>query len=414
MKKSALIILSLIIVTTTHLYAKWVACGFQGNTVYAHGGNQTVMFAAPLDSNIYLSLQWGPPWMPQNNGLPVLDTNCYISSFTIAGTYVFAATSGINASGIYMSKDTGARWTAVNNGLTNHNVLSMAFCSTYIFAGTQGSGVFVSADSGKNWTAPSSSSITNTVVTTIIVDNSFIYAGTEGTGIFKTMDFGTTWTQVNNGLTNMNITSIAVRDDVLFAGTNGSGIFRSYDQGASWQAANNFLPNLSITKLVAPDNGYKYNVIFAAMEGGGLYYSMDLGTSWQKQSNDGLPNKEITTMNIIKQIGRYHLYVGVENSGLYLSPIQEAMSLSKNTGSKFSSIYPNPSCNETTIQTQKTINGNATLYVYNATGQIVAKINNITGQSFIFNHQHLPAGQYVLKLTENNIVLNEGNLIIAK
>ena len=44
-------------------------------------------------------------------------------------------------------------WTAVNAGLTNNIVLSLAVNDNNIFAGTFGGGVFLSTDNGTSWSA---------------------------------------------------------------------------------------------------------------------------------------------------------------------------------------------------------------------------------------------------------------------
>lgn len=54
-------------------------------------------------------------------------------------TNLFAGTSG---SGVFLSTNDGASWTAVNSSLTNTAVLALATSGTNLFAGTQGGGVW--------------------------------------------------------------------------------------------------------------------------------------------------------------------------------------------------------------------------------------------------------------------------------
>ena len=59
-------------------------------------------------------------------------------------TNIFAGTYG---GGVFLSTDNGASWTAVNNGLTNPDINTLAINGTNIFAGTN-EGVFLSTNNG--------------------------------------------------------------------------------------------------------------------------------------------------------------------------------------------------------------------------------------------------------------------------
>ncbi len=56
--------------------------------------------------------------------------------------------AGTEHGGVFLSTNNGASWTAVNNGLTNKKVYSMAVSGKNVFAGTYGGGVFLSTDNG--------------------------------------------------------------------------------------------------------------------------------------------------------------------------------------------------------------------------------------------------------------------------
>lgn len=71
------------------------------------------------------------------------------------GTNLFAGTNGSlypQYNGVYLSTDNGSSWTAVNSGLTNTSILSLAVMGTNLFAGTAGSGVYRSTNNGASWT----------------------------------------------------------------------------------------------------------------------------------------------------------------------------------------------------------------------------------------------------------------------
>jgi len=66
--------------------------------------------------------------------------NALISSFIPVGTNLFAATFD---SGVFLSTNQGESWAAVNAGLTDLRVRTLAVADGTLFAGTLGSGVFV-------------------------------------------------------------------------------------------------------------------------------------------------------------------------------------------------------------------------------------------------------------------------------
>ncbi len=64
------------------------------------------------------------------------------------------------------------------------------------------------------------------------------------------------------------------------------------------------------------------------------------------------------------------------------------------------SAQPNPLVFETVLLADKRFN-NATLNIYNAYGQEVKEIKNLSGQSITLQRDNLPSGLYILRLTEN-------------
>ena len=127
--------------------------------------------------------------------------------------------------GVFLSTNNGTSWTAVNTGLTNTFVSSLAVSGTNLFAGTGadfggpgGDGVFLSTNNGTSWTAVNTG-LTNTVVLALAVSGTNLFAGTDG-GVFLSTNNGTSWTAVNTGLTSTLMSgALAVSGTNLFAGT---------------------------------------------------------------------------------------------------------------------------------------------------------------------------------------------------
>jgi hypothetical protein len=75
-------------------------------------------------------------------------------------------------------------------------------------------------------------------------------------------------------------------------------------------------------------------------------------------------------------------------------------------------IYPNPFSSYATIQLSNPVT-HANLSLFNATGEVVREIQNISGQEIILAREDLPEGVYFIRLTQGEKVITTGNLIIT-
>ena len=76
-----------------------------------------------------------------------------------------------------------------------------------------------------------------------------------------------------------------------------------------------------------------------------------------------------------------------------------------------SSISPNPFHSLTTIQLDKPVY-QAVLNIFDASGQLVQKLENISGQEILLSRNNLPNGLYFLQLLEKNQIVAAGKLVI--
>jgi hypothetical protein len=105
------------------------------------------------------------------------------------GTSLFAGTGGGfpgYGTGAYRSTDNGGNWSAVNNGLQTHSVLSFAFSpngkgGANVYAGTD-SGVFVSTNNGANWSAANND--LKLAIFSLKVFGTNLFAGTYFSGVY--------------------------------------------------------------------------------------------------------------------------------------------------------------------------------------------------------------------------------------
>ena len=125
-----------------------------GVSAFAVTGNN--MFVG-IDSGVFLSTNNGASWTAANFGLPATASNysCVVNRFTVSGNNIFA---GTDEYGVYISANNGTSWKAVNNGLTQYlmqgswsTINLLAICDSAIFAETYLGGICLSTDNGVNW-----------------------------------------------------------------------------------------------------------------------------------------------------------------------------------------------------------------------------------------------------------------------
>ena len=76
------------------------------------------------------------------------------------------------------------------------------------------------------------------------------------------------------------------------------------------------------------------------------------------------------------------------------------------------SIYPNPFSTSTTIEFDNEKNEAYSLLIYNTTGQLVRKIDNITTGKIIVARENLTRGFYVFHLMNKTARVGKGKLIV--
>jgi len=163
---------------------------------------------------LYLNLDWlrkpRSKWLSQIFPLAVLmGLHCFCAtSITFAETWALRGPEGGDVrafavdpvtpgtvyagsfgGGVFKSQDGGAKWRAVNAGLTNQSVLALAIdpaTPSTVYAGTSW-GAFKSDDGGDCWTDVNTG-LTDLGILTLVVDlsSSKLYAGTFGGGVFST------------------------------------------------------------------------------------------------------------------------------------------------------------------------------------------------------------------------------------
>src|SRR5262249_34950507 len=155
---------------------------------------------------------------------------------------LYAATYG---NGLFVSRDSGATWSAAANGMRDSVVLSVAAPAGAgaVFAGTLGDGLYRSADRAQSWTASSAGFLASVVYALLPAAAGTRCAGT-GAGVRKSADGGTAWQLSVNGISNTPVVDLAATpgtSPTLFAATLGAGLRRSTDRGGTWTAVGSSL-----------------------------------------------------------------------------------------------------------------------------------------------------------------------------
>jgi photosystem II stability/assembly factor-like uncharacterized protein len=217
-------------------------------------------------------------------GPPTGSVRDLVSDPSAAGR-VYAATDG---GGVFRSDDAGAHWKAVNHGIKDFFVHSLAIAPGHLWAGTLSGGIYRSDDGGASWISLDETRV-YTDVQALAVDPRMpatVWAGTRGLGLFRSRSLGAKWEQIGVGQIYPFIRTIFIhpRTRVVLVGTEGGGLMRGDSNGAIWRAVG--ATRIEATDITA-DPRDRVTVYAATLVPGGVLKSVDGGLTWRSAS-DGL------------------------------------------------------------------------------------------------------------------------------
>ena len=422
MKNICYLIVFSIVIFSSITNAQWVhingpSSNYINSLVVSSIGEGNIhLFAGTVGSGIFLSTDEGTNWTAMNNGL----TENNVSSLAISDTTVFAGTEHttnntwpVTNGRIFHSTNNGASWQTADTTLPGEYVKCFAIKDTIIFAGTyipEGGKVYKSSNNGKTWELilliPH-----YYAATCLIIKDSNVFVGSNGGlgGLFRTSDNGENWVKIDSTLGGFS--SLMLDGTNLLAGTS-TGAYLSADNGLSWSSINNGLPDYVnnygwITTLAGSSNGDGGSNIFAGTDSAGIFLSTNNGTNW---SSIGLTGKKVSALAITET----NLFALTEQ-GIWRLPLSEILTSVNETANynmlrnyELKQNFPNPFNPVTKISYAIPQNSFVELKVFNLLGQEIATLVNqekpAGNYEVNFNATNLPSGVYIYKMKSGDYV----------
>jgi photosystem II stability/assembly factor-like uncharacterized protein len=278
----------------------------------SHGGPTIYRSAAP-SRQVLVGTIHGVVCMERDvagSGWHIADqtlTDKHIHALLIApesGT-VFA---GVNHGSIFASSDGGHTWEQRDNGLTEHDVYSLA-CTrlaegTRLFAGTEPAHLFYSDDLGQHWTElpslrsrdtshwnfPAPPHIAHTKHINFHPRDPYtLYVGIEQGGLLKSTDAGRTFQVIAGMDDDVHRTVINPLDPNRMYITTGIGMYVTSDGGKTWEQSTDLgheiggYPDLLVLHPRQPELLF----VASALKGPGAWFQEHFAGSRISKSTDG-------------------------------------------------------------------------------------------------------------------------------
>lgn len=138
--------------------------------------NGTNIFAGTEDGGVFLTTDNGSNWTAVNTGLESNGFYQYISSLAVSGTDIYAGTSA----GVFLTTNDGAQWDSVSTNLSSPLVLSLAITGNKIFAGTEYGGISLSMNNGSSWESVTPFPLSGLSIESLAFNSTYLFAGGDG------------------------------------------------------------------------------------------------------------------------------------------------------------------------------------------------------------------------------------------
>ena len=318
----------------------WRGEGFEttcADTIAVDPSDSDIVYAGYWDIGLLKSIDGGRSFRKIEEGMKYKDNTFDIIVDPDNPNIVYASCGWWeeNSGEIYKSSDYGETWSALNNGLPDAQVWSLALDkrspvqSRTLYAASYENGIDKTVDGGKHWSAVNSGLGVNGNLQARKIyidpnDSNILYAGFEAKiiergrnvktvqgGLFKSTDAGSTWNRIDTDLPQITVWDIVIPEDdsrMIYTAVIGGydhtleryfygGVYRSRDGGGSWELLNKGFGEAGNLKVSSVEiNPADSRILYAATtdepyhdisSGRGIFMSTDSGENW-KPVNDGL------------------------------------------------------------------------------------------------------------------------------
>lgn len=145
------------------------------------------LYATTTDGYVYSMIKGGTGWTDISSGLP---PGVVISALAAEGDSLFAGTRG---NGVY--RLSGNNWQAFNAGLSSTAINTLVIARNKIYAGTPASGIFSSSLNTPSWSAMNNG-LPDLRITSLAATGEYVIAGYKG-GVYATYNEGASWLSPN-------------------------------------------------------------------------------------------------------------------------------------------------------------------------------------------------------------------------
>ncbi|WP_454061669.1 WD40/YVTN/BNR-like repeat-containing protein [Candidatus Nitrospira salsa] len=306
------------------------ACGSSEPVVEIalHPTKPNILYIA-TNAYLYKSRDEGATWQNMSQGM----THSRVISLAIDPLFPANVYAGTKGDAVFRSYNGGQNWESKRAGLEDvtissvvHQLVFVPGSSQRFFAATS-MGVFESETAGETWIKRMDGMKEVLMVISLAIDSQqpqTLYAGTSG-GVYKSLDGGRWWVKVNNGLVDpevlkssraLGVTKIQIdphHSESVFAATL-TGLYKTTNGGEAWEKIGEDLPDHMLSDLIV-DPSIPGTIYVGSRKG--VHLSTNGGLTWRAM-NEGLENLNIRAL-AISPLDSTLLYVGTNGSGLYRS-----------------------------------------------------------------------------------------------